>query len=217
MKDIVIFGNTQFSELLSYYIEKDKRYCLKGYTVHEKYINKKQFSGKVIPFEKLGQYYPKEEIQILVSIGYTNMNETRKKVCKMLKSVGYQLAEYRSPAAMIETEEIGEGNIILEGTIIQPFVKIGDYNIIWTGCNISHHSVMESYCFLAPSVSIAGNVIIKENSFLGNNAIIKNRVIIGHHALIGAGSYVSQSVEDYVVVVPEKSKILEKNSFEVQV
>ncbi len=216
MKDVIIFGNTQFSELLYYYLEKDPRYCVRGFTIHEKFIEEKQFKNRVIPFEKLECYYPKEDIQILVSIGYTKMNENRKNICEMLKCKGYQLAEYRSLDAIIETEEIGEGNIILEGTIIQPFVKLGNFNIIWSGCNVSHHSVIEDYCFLAPSVSIAGNVRIENNCFLGNHATIRNRVSIGHHALIGASAYVDECIGDFAVFVPEKSRTLEKNSLEIR-
>ncbi|WP_294158814.1 hypothetical protein [uncultured Selenomonas sp.] len=45
MQNIVIFGHTDFSELVGWYVEHEERYRLLGYTVNEKYLDNGQLSN----------------------------------------------------------------------------------------------------------------------------------------------------------------------------
>lgn len=163
----------------------------------------------LVPFESLENVFPKEEYKILLGIGYSNMNNIRKNKFYEIKEIGYEIISYISSKAVIQSNNIGNANIILENTIIQPFVDIGDANIFWSNCNICHHSYIGNFNFFAPSVSLSGNIKMGNNCFIGNNSTIKNKVSVNSYSLIGAGSYVSQDVSEYSVIVPYKSIKLE--------
>ena len=45
MQNIVIFGHTDFSELVGWYVEHEEHYRLLGYTVNEKYLMSGQLSN----------------------------------------------------------------------------------------------------------------------------------------------------------------------------
>ncbi|MEM7033668.1 MAG: sugar O-acyltransferase, partial [Chloroflexota bacterium] len=71
-----------------------------------------------------------------------NVNRLRESFCKMLRADGYQLISYISPrASVMGDNEFGDNVFIFEDNTIQPYVKIGDGTILWSGNHIGHHSV----------------------------------------------------------------------------
>lgn len=209
-KNIIIFGINKFAQLLRYYVESTTEIKISAFTVNKKYLNKNYKDGlKVIPFEEIEDIFSKERTLILPAIGYKEMNEIRKKVFSMILNNGFGIASYIHPTVHIaKNSYIGYGNIILENTIIQPFVKIGNGNVIWSNVNISHHSTIGNFNYLAPSVSLSGEITIKNNCFLGNNCIMKNGIELSDYSLIGAAAYASENQNKYSVLVPNKSKVL---------
>ena len=64
--------------------------------------------------------------------------------------MGYSLVSYVSSKAILwPNVEIGENCFVMEGSIIQPFARIGDDVTIGPGNRIGHHSVIGDHCFLA--------------------------------------------------------------------
>ena len=145
------------------------------------------------------------------------MNKNRRIIWQQVRDQGYKFISYISDDATVEPDSIGEGNIILPGCVIQPFVTIGNFNIFESGCVVCHHSVIDDFCFFAPSVSLAGHTKVGQGSFWGNNSASKNGISVGRHVLVGAGAYVSVNLEDSQVLVPGRSLILENNSSEIQI
>ncbi|MEK5390059.1 acetyltransferase [Margalitia sp. FSL K6-0131] len=209
-KKIIIFGNTNFAKMVKYYIETDTDENFVGFTVDQKFIDKDDVNQtNIVPFEEIESIYPQDEYKILPVIGYNKMNEIRRKIHQSIKLKGYEIASFVHPSANIaKNVELGEGNIFLENTLIQPFVSIGNGNIFWSNINISHHSIIGNFNFFAPSSSTAGNVIIQDNCFLGNNCTVKNGVEIKSYTLIGAGAYVSTNTKEDSVIVPARSSTL---------
>ena len=218
MEKIVIFGCTDFSELVGYYLERDSRYSLLGYTVDRKYVSTVQKSIRVvIPFEDLSQKLPDRDYRILLTVGYNSMNENRRQTAARIRAAGYNLASYISKEADVEAECMGEGTIILPGCVVQPFCRLGEGNLFESGCTISHHAVIGDYNFFAPAVALAGQVHIGSNCFLGNNCTVKNGVSISDRALIGAGAYVAHDVLADTVLVPERSVELPRKSSDMKI
>ncbi|HYE10131.1 MAG TPA: acetyltransferase [Patescibacteria group bacterium] len=213
-KKIVIFGNTKFAEMIRYYIETETDDTIIGYTVDREFIEKSAIEGvELVPFEVIDSLYSKEEVKILPVIGYNRMNNIRKDIFNRIKSKGYEVASFVHHTAKIAQNcKLGEGNIFLENTLVQPFVSIGSGNVFWSNVNISHHTSIGNYNFFAPSASISGNVKIENNCFVGNNSTIKNEVIISDFTLIGAGAYISKNTKEYSIVVPAKSQLLVNKS-----
>ena len=210
MKKIIIFGTSGFAEVAHFYFTNDSNYDVVAFTANKKFITKSKLFGlPVIPFEDLEKNYPPEEYDMFIAIVYTNVNKVREQIYNQAKSKGYDLVSYvNSKATFWGDLKIGENCFILENNVIQPFVKIGNDVIIWSGNHIGHHSVIEDHCFLASHVVISGNVTVGKYSFLGVNSTLRDGIKIGKECVIGAGAVILKNTKDKEVYTPIASKLL---------
>lgn len=217
MKKIILYGNGEFSKLLKYYIENDSNREVVAVTVDRKYISSNTFEGlPLVAFEECETYYSPEKYEILICVGYSKMNTIRQEIFRKCKDKGYKIASYIHNSAIIaDNVELGEGNIILENTLIQPFCKIGDGNLIWYKVSIAHECNIGNFNTIAGMCSISGIVKIKNNCFLGNNSTIRDKINLANYTLVGAGTYINNDTEEYGVYIPERSIKINKNSLDI--
>ncbi|MBW7470448.1 acyltransferase [Marinobacter sp. F4218] len=88
-------------------------------------------------------------------------------------------------------------------------VTIGNHVQLTAGTKIFTHGagwvLRESY----PDLDFFGKVIIKDNVYIGNNCLIMPGVTIGSNVVIAAGSVVTKSVPDDVVVGGNPAKVID--------
>lgn len=215
MKKVIIFGLNKLSEIVAYHLEKDERYELVAFTVDEQFIDKEVFMEKpIIPFSTLVTGYPAAEYKIILTIGYSNMNNVRMQKFDELRKLHYKVENYIHPSVQTFQEHIGEGNIILENCTIGPFVELGDGNIIYPSTTIAHHTRIGDFNFFSIGCAVAGGVCIQNNSFLGINCTIRDNVKVADYTLVGAGAYIDRNTDAYGAYVPERTIKLEKDSIE---
>ncbi|MDE6604119.1 MAG: acetyltransferase [Lachnospiraceae bacterium] len=211
-----IYGTTDLAENLFYLLTEDNRE-ITGFVVERKYITDGckviSFKGAirtlpVIPFEELEIHYKKEEIAIYLCIGYTNMNRARREKFMELKKRGYRIENYIHKTACVETDKLGEGNLIFEQAYIGMYAVLGNGNIVYPKALIAHHSKIGDFNYFAISTSVAGHVTVSDENFFGNNATTRDKIKIGNGNLIGANAYVQHDLSDENVIVPERSIIL---------
>ena len=217
MKKIYIFGTTQFAEILSSFLWKDKSQ-MGGYIVDKDYIDSTNSLKNIIAWEDFIQSNDTSDCIIFIAIGYNSMNQLREKIYHRIKAHGYKVGTYIHPSAVVsDTAVLGEGAIVLENTIIQPYVKCGVCNIFWSNVNICHHTEIGNFNFFAASSAVLGRVVIGHNCFFGCNSTIKNEICIGNKTLIGAGSYCSHDTSEYNTVLPVRSLCINKKSTEFKI
>ncbi|OJW07249.1 MAG: transferase [Legionella sp. 39-23] len=212
MKKLIIFGTTDAAELAHYYFSRDSDYKIEAFSVDREYLRSDTFCGlPVIPFDEIAQKYPPTSHEFFVALGYSNLNETRKKKYFEVKAMGYQLATYISPhATILNQHQIGENCFILEDNTVQPFVTIGNNVTLWSGNHIGHHSVISDHCFLASHIVVSGRVEIGESCFIGVNATFRDNITIGEKSIIGAGALILASTEPlglYVGNATERARV----------
>lgn len=222
MKKIVIFGAGDNAELARYYFENDEKYKnvykVEAFTVQKEYIESDEFKGlPLVEFEQLEKKYPPEKFCLFIAIGYTSMNEVREKIYKNAKERGYKFVNYISSKANVFTDDIGENNFILEDNTIQPFVKIGNNNVIWSGSHIGHHGTIGNHCFITSHVVISGRCVIEDNCFLGVNSTLRDHIRVKYKTLIAAGVWISKDTEEYGVYLPPQSTKIDKKSTEIKI
>ena len=127
----------------------------------------------------------------------------------MCRNRGYQIAQYIHSSVILSNAKLGEGNIILENTLVQPFVNIGHGNLIWYDVSIAHDSIIGEYNTITGKASICGFVTLKNNCFVGNSSVIRDKVVVDDYTLIGASAYVDKDSTAYSVIVPQKSIVLQ--------
>lgn len=189
-KSLVIFGTSDIAQLAHYYFSQDSEYKVAAFTVDREYMTSNEFCGlPVVAFEEVAIHYPYSSHDLFIGIGYSDLNQTRKKKYLAAKNMGYRLATYVSSHSTVLNEgRIGENSFILEDNTIQPFVSIGNNVILWSGNHIGHHSTIRDHCFIASHVVISGGVTIEDSCFIGVNATLRDNIRVGEKCILGAGT-----------------------------
>jgi len=210
LSDVIIFGTSTFAEIVHFYLTHDSKYNVTAFTVNKSYMNKKKLFGQpVIPFENIESEYSPNDYTMFIAVGYNKMNKVRANICQEAKKKGYKLISYVNSKATVWNDlTIGENCFIFENNVIQPFVKIGNNVIMWSGNHIGHHSVIEDHCFISSHVVISGNVTIEPNCFLGVNSTIRDGIRIGKESVIGAGTVILENVKEKSVYASQNTKKL---------
>ncbi len=218
MKKLVLYGNTEFTRLLKYYIDTDTEREIAYCTVDLKYMCEEEVDGiEVIPYEELINIKnATEEFEILICVGYSHMNDIRKAIYEKCKRDGFEIASYVHISTKVPVgTKIGEGNVILEDVTIQPFCEIGNGNLIWYKAALGHNACIGNFNTFCGMSSLSGFITVRNNCFIGNNVTLRDHIYIEDYTLIGAGTYVSENTEKYSVHVPAKDIVLDKKSFDM--
>ena len=195
--NLFIFGNTKFAEVAYYYFENHSDKNVLGFVVDEGYIKTKKIFGKEVYdsifLEDKSQI---DEFSLFIAVGYSNQNKNRKNLYEKYKKTGYSFSSYISEKSSVYSDNIGEHNFIFEDNTIQPFTKIGNNCVLWSGNHIGHHSIIKDHCFISSHVVISGSVEVGEQTFIGVNSTIVNDIKIGKNNFIGAGCLVTKSTNN---------------------
>ena len=213
-KKLILFGEGLYTEIAHQYFNDDTEYEVVCFTKDDDYITNNEYLGlPMVPFSKVRDLYPPESHDMHIALSYTELNHLRKRKFYEAKDMGYNLPSYISSKSSIMTKEaIGENCFIFEDNTIQPFVKVEDNVILWSGNHIGHHSTIKSHNFIRSHVVVSGQCTVGSHCFIGVNSTIGHMVEIGEESLIGAGSVITKSTEKGSVYVPARSTKLDKPS-----
>ena len=191
MKPVIVFGNQDSASTTHYYLSVDSPYQVVAFTVDQDRItNSSHESLPVIPFEKIQEEFPPDKFDFIFPAGFQisnpyNTNVFRQSRYELIKSMGYKFINYISSRALVATNaKIGENVLIYEGTIVQPFVEIGNNTIVRSGVNLGHHCIVKDHCFISAEVTVGSRTIIGLNTTILNSIDIANKSFIGSSTLI---------------------------------
>ena len=107
-----------------------------------------------------------------------------------------------------ELADIGEGSVVMQGSIIQVCAQVGRHCIINTGASVDHECVIEDYVHISPHSTLCGNVSVGEGSWIGAGTTVIPGVKIGKWSVIGAGSVVTKDIPDHVLAAGNRCKFI---------
>jgi len=219
MRDLVIFGIGDVARLAHFYFDKDTDHRVVAFSVDASYRKADEFSGlPLVDFETVEEKYPPSKADLFVAIGYNRMNRNRAEKYAEAKAKGYTLPSYVSPrCSYLAQTPPGDNCLIMEDNTIQPFVRIGNDVILWSGNHIGHDAVIGDHCFITSHVVVSGHVQVGPYCFLGVNATLRNSITLAEGTLVGAGATLLKDTEEHGVYVPPKSELLRKSSFDVKI
>lgn len=193
----IIIGTTPFSVMIAKIIEAEVGDGnILAYSTLKCFIKELEIDGvPVIATEDLSSTFNLSQCTILNTIGYSHMNLLREKVQRELEDLGITVGTYISKKANVYTSDISEGNIILPGSFIGPFVSLGRCNIIYSNVSLTHHIVIGSFNFIASGCVLGGNITVGNNCFIGLNSTIRNRLNIPSYTLIGCASNITKMTQ----------------------
>jgi sugar O-acyltransferase (sialic acid O-acetyltransferase NeuD family) len=217
MSDLLIVGSGVTARMAHYYFTRDSEHTVAAFTVDHEYLTSNSFQGlPLIDFDEVTKSYPPDRYSMFVALGYAKMNKLRAAKYYQAKELGYQLVSYVSSKCTFLTDNpVGDNCFILEDNTIQPFVKIGNDVTLWSGNHIGHDVVIEDHCFLTSHVVVSGFTHIKAYCFLGVNSTLRNAITIAPETLIGAGAIIMKDTVDQGVYLPERARLFEKKSSEI--
>ncbi len=220
-KKLIIVGSGETGLIAYEYFQFDSCYEVVAFSVNEKYITEMIINNlPVVPFETLEEKYNPNEYEVYIAISSGKLNRNRTKVYNEAKLKGYKCASYISSKAFVwRNVEIGENCFVFEDNTLQPFVKIGNNVILWSGNHIGHNTSIKDNCFISSHCVISGFCEVGENSFLGVNSTIENNVKIAKDNFIGAGSLIQKDTIEkglYQTTQTELSKVNTHRLFRIK-
>lgn len=218
MKQIVIYGTSSFAKRIYQYIQNEKSHQVLAFCVHRDFIIETEINElPVYAFEDLSSKLNMNLVEILIAVGYSRMNKIREEVFCECKLLGYNVASFMSKYALIQTEDIGEGNIILHNAYIGVNCQIGNCNVISFGNSLGHDNIIGNFNFISTSVIFGGGSVIKNNCFVGLNSTLKSGILIDDYSLVGSATNVLHSTDKYGVYVGNPAKKIKENSLESKI
>jgi sugar O-acyltransferase (sialic acid O-acetyltransferase NeuD family) len=131
----------------------------------------------------------------LIAVGQINSPEIRINLFNKLKFYNTNIPIIKSPLAYCsKNSDIGEGSILMHGSIVNSGAIIGENCIINSLSLIEHDVEIGAHCHISTGARINGGVTVGEGCFIGSGAIIKEGIHIGDRAIIGAGQVILKNI-----------------------
>ena len=199
----------------------DKEICIIGAGGHAKVVME---TAELAGYSVKGVYDQNEDIKEILGFPVFHELSTIKGCEQVFFALGCNAGRQRNvetfggstfnlihPSAICSKNiQIGVGNVIMAGAIINSSSTIAGHCIINTGACIDHDCTIEDFVHISPRAAIAGNVTVQKGAQVGIGACVKQNVTIGKWAVGGAGAVVVKDVPDHAVVVGNPARILEK-------
>ena len=216
-KKYVIYGDSSFAERLCLYILHEKKHEVTAFTNDDNYISRTSILGiPVIPFSSFLTKL-KNDCELLIAYGYTDMNNLREKVYKECINAGCRIGSYISENALIYSNHIEEGNIILPGVVIGPNSFIGKCNFFASSCVVSHDSKIGDFNFFSTNVVMGGYSNIGNHCFLGLHSSVKNGITLSDYTFLGQNCNMLKNSVLWGGYVGNPARLLEKKSIELKI
>jgi len=209
MEKVVVIGCGGHAKVVIDVLLSARQYNLIGFLVpYESYKHTITVSKCIGTYDGLAGCAKNGINGFIVAIGD---NALRQEIYSKAIKDGLTPINAISPFSYVSKEaQIGKGNLIVHGSIINPNAVIEDNCIINTKASIDHDCYIASHSHICPGATLAGAVIVQEGVLLGTGSSVLPGIFIGKWATCGAGSVVTKNVEPYATVVGVPSKKAEK-------
>lgn len=199
MANVIIFGMSQWAELAAFYLRHDSPHEVAGFTLDAAYLTDSTFHGlPVVAFETVERRFPPDAYEMFIPISFKKMNHARAEKYAEAKAKGYRLISYVSSKATLWPDfACGENCFIFEDNTIQPFVRMGNNIVLWSGNHIGHHTVIHDHVMITSHVVISGCCTIEPYCFFGVNATVRDETIVAHDTLVGAGALILKDTKPF--------------------
>jgi len=199
-KKLVIFGQQNFAELAHYYFKYDSRYSVHAFVVDAEYLREPTHDGlPVVTTAQLPTEFPPDQYEVFVAIGIGQVNRLRAAKLAELGALGYTAASYVSSKAIVaHGVEIRPNTMIMDQSVVQPKVCIGQNCILFPGSEIGYRAWLGEHCWLV-AATVAEAVRLGPYCFVGVQATIAPGLSLGEGCIVGAGAVVLNDAGDHTV------------------
>jgi sugar O-acyltransferase (sialic acid O-acetyltransferase NeuD family) len=204
VKSIILFGAGQVGEVVYRHLRVQGEYDVLAFTAEPPFVPESAtFAGlPVVSFDDLDETFPPDRCDMLVAVGFQDLNGLRRRMYERAKAKGYRLPSLVSRRAGCgDWLDTGDNCLILDNVTIEPGVKVGNNVVLWSGVLVGHHSVIEDHCWVAGNAVLGGSAKLGAQTFVGLGAVVGNEVEIGAKSVLGAGVVLTKCTEPNSVFV----------------
>jgi sugar O-acyltransferase (sialic acid O-acetyltransferase NeuD family) len=182
--------------------------CLLAIGANVRALFDPKYNGDLFGVPQRGAYDAAFEPHARAVVAIGN-NATRQRVAGQTR---HAFATVVHPSALVSRfAQVGEGSMVLHGSIIQAQTLVGCHVIVNTGARVDHDCVLGDYVHVAPGAVLCGTVQVGAGSLIGAGAVVLPGRCIGRGATVGAGAVVTRDVPDFVTVAGNPARIIEQN------
>lgn len=191
-KDLILIGGGGHCESIIDSIYELEQYNIIGILDNCKRLNTHVSGVPIIGTDAdLKDYFDKGIKHAVIALGSIGNIAPRQRIFNLCKKAGYQFPNIIDRSCVLpQRYQIGEGNFIGKGVIVNTGAAIGNACIVNTGAILEHGCILEDFVHIAPGSLLCGNVQIKANTHIGAHSTIIQNITVGNDSLIGAGSLV---------------------------
>jgi sugar O-acyltransferase (sialic acid O-acetyltransferase NeuD family) len=143
------------------------------------------------------------DLPVVLAVG---INGERAEIAQLLDA---RFGRAIHPSAIVASSaSIGEGTVLLHGSIVQPNARIGRHVLINTAASVDHDCVVEDFAHISPHATLSGHVRVGEGTHIGAGAVVIPKITIGRWCRVGAGAVVISDLPDHCTAVGNPARIL---------
>ncbi len=132
---------------------------------------------------------------VALGIGYPAPRRTIWQQLRANPALTFPILRHPTVAwAAFQENEIGEGSILCEQSILTTGIRLGRFVLLNLGVTVGHDCQVADFCSLMPRANLGGGVVLEHGVFVGTGATVLPRVRVGTGAVIGAGAVVTHDV-----------------------
>lgn len=144
-----------------------------------------------------------------VSIGDTQI---RQKITEDIRKIQGKIITLIHPMATIAKDiRIGDGCVIMAGTVINSGTVLGDGVIVNTGSTVDHDCMIGDFVHVAPGCHVSGNVFVGKETWIGVGSAIVDHVSLCSECIIGAGTVVIDDIKEKGIYIGVPAKKIKNN------
>ena len=194
--DIIVIGSGGHAKVVIDSIEKQNKYNIIGLIDSFQAVGVEVYGYKVIGDESILGQPQYANAQGVVAIGD---NWDRSNMVDKIHGIQpkFSFITVIHPfSAIARGIIIGEGTVVMPGSIINSNTKIGKHCVINTKASLDHDNQLGNFVSVAPGSTTGGRVVIDDFSTVSIGACVIQDVHIGKHSLVGAGAVVVGNVDN---------------------
>jgi len=189
--DILLIGGGGHCRSVIDVIEQENKFNIAGIIDLKENIGKTVLGYPIVgcddDLEKLKDNYS----YAVITLGQLRTADTRRRIFRKLKDLGYKLPVIVSPRAYVSKHvSLGEGTVVMHGVIINACAKVSNNCIINTKALLEHDVIVGDHCHISTAAVVNGGVKVGDGTFYGSNAVSRQGIEITPESFIKAGSVV---------------------------
>jgi sugar O-acyltransferase (sialic acid O-acetyltransferase NeuD family) len=163
---VLIYGSREFARTVSELVE-DCGHSVAGFI--DDFSTGPHILGTLAQVQRS---HKASEYGIAFAVGYNDL-AARWQAWQRLRAAGYPAPALIHPRAYVaKSAQVGDGAMIMAGSLVDVRAKVGDIVVAWPGSCISHDCVVGDNSFISPNATLCGYVDLGAHCFVGAGAAI---------------------------------------------